>query len=320
MHQDAHVRTTPGGTRRSLATGAIRLPPPTPGKQYDPTFPRTPRTGGSSRLTTAQSARLYTAPTPPGSSQPWMSLPGLSEQRSARMYTKNARGINGQLPPLSAPKKPEDAEKEEVEEGEVGQVGEEGEKVEGGEDGVMASPRDDQPDSPMMTAETLDTASATPASAIIRTPRSVHQRMDYERRCWPFNSDTEGMMRQDHREARKKAGALRTDGHTGHVNWGQSGLTSHALNFGLGLGAEPGRMAFAAPPPTAGMFTPSTPGSLRQSTPFLGRSGGILMVPTPNGIETRVIKDVMAPEPKGQEGSEMLVVHHHTMDPEAKLE
>ena len=317
MHQDAHVRSTPGGTRRSLATGAIRLPPPTPGKQYDPTFPRTPRTGGSSRLGTTQSARLYTAPTPPpGSSQPWMSLPGVSEPRSARMYAKAARGINGQLPPLSAPKKPKDAE---WEEGAEGEECEEREIMEGDEDAMMASPRDDQPDSPMMTAETLDTVSATPASAIIRTPRSVHQRMDYERRCWPFNSDTEGMMRQDHREARKKAGALRTDGHTGHVNWGQPGLSSHALNFGLGLGPEPGRMNFAAPPPSAGMFTPSTPAYAAPSTPFLGRSGGLLMVPTPNGIETRVIKDVMAPE-QVQEGSEMLVVHHHNMNPEAKLE
>ena len=44
------------------------------------------------------------------------------------------------------------------------------------------------------------------------------------------------------------------------------------------------------------------------------------MVPTPTGVEKRVIKDSVAPDPAPQEGSEVLVVHHHYMDPEAKLD
>jgi hypothetical protein len=319
VHKDSHVRVTPGGTRRALATGEIRLPPPTPGKTYDPTFPRTPRSPGtarSARLSTTQSARLSTAEplTPPGSSQPWMSLPGLSEPRSARMFAKIPRGVNGQLPPLPTPsdKKDENGEVEGAEGGDGAEdvVVEGAEGAEGG-DAVLDSPRDDQPDSPMMTAQTVTTVTATPSSAILRTPRSVHKRMDYERRCWPFNSDMDAMQHEDRREARKKAAALRqvTDG---HVNWDQPGMTSHALNFGLGLGSDTGRVSLAAAPPSTPLMRP--PGS------SMGRSGGILLVPTPRGVETRVIKDSIAPDLPVQEVSEMLVVHHHHMDPEANLE
>lgn len=326
VHKDAHVRTTPGGTRRALATGEIRLPPPTPGKVYDPTFPPTPRsprtpgTARSGRLYTSQSARLSTSEplTPPRSSQPWMSLPGLTEPRTARMFAKVPRGVNGQLPPLPTPAK------------NGGQNNEEGEGAGGSAEGkseheeqaeqkneddgaVVDSPRDDQPDSPMKTSHTSFTAqtltTGTPTSAIARTPRSVSKRMDYERRCWPFNSDMDAMEREDRREARKKAAALRQAAN-GVVSWDQPGMTSHALSFGLGLAAQTGHVSLTAAPPATPALRP--PGS------SVGRQGGILMVPTPSGVEKRVIKDSVAADPAPQEGSEMLVVHHHYMEHEEK--
>lgn len=322
VHKDKHVRVTPGGTRRALATGEIRLPPPTPGKVYDPTFPPTPRsprtpgTARSGRLATAQSARLSTSDplTPPSSSQPWMSLPGLSEPRSARMFAKVPRGVNGQLPPLQTPAKEEDRKGEDVGTEAADDDTVETEKDPAGDGAVLDSPRDDQPDSPMKTGQTLTAqtlTTGTPTSAIICTPRSVSKRMDYERRCWPFNSDTGAMEIEDRREARKKAAALRQAANGG-LNWDQPGMTSHALSFGLGLGSDTGRASVPVAPPATPLMRP--PGS------SVGRSGGILMVPTPAGVEKRVIKDSVAPAPEAQDGSEMLVVHHHYMDPEAKPE
>lgn len=179
-----------------------------------------------------------------------------------------------------------------------------------GDSTVVDSPRDDQPDSPMKTPHTVQTlTTGTPTSAIVRTPRSVSKRMDYERRCWPFNSDMDAMDREDRREARKKAAALRQAAN-GVVSWDQPGMTSHALSFGLGLAAQTGCVNLTAAPPTTPALRP--PGS------SIGRQGGILMVPTPSGVEKRVIKDSVAPDPAPQEGSEMLVVHHHYMEPEMK--
>lgn len=319
VHKDAHVRTTPGGTRRALATGEIRLPPPTPGKVYDPTYPPTPRsprtpgTARSGRLYTSQSARLSSSEplTPPGSSQPWMSLPGLSEPRSARIFAKIPRGVNGQLPPLPTPVKESDQDEEGEAAGGSNEV--QAEQKGEGDDASVDSPRDDQPDSPINTSQTSFTAqtltTGTPTSAIIRTPRSISKRMEYERRCWPFNSDMDAMEREDRREARKKAAALRQAA-VGVVSWEQPGMTSHALNFGLGLAAPTGRVSLTAAPPATPALRP--PGS------SVGRHGGILMVPTPSGVERRLIKDSVAPDPAPQEGSEMLVVHHHYMEPEAK--
>ena len=148
------------------------------------------------------------------------------------------------------------------------------------------SAQGDEPDSPATATATATaaTATATPQSALRRTPRDGKLRAEYERRCWPFCKDTNAMEREAARERRKISAAQREASPFGAG-------TSYGLNFGLGLSSQqPGQLAMPASRPS---------------------TGALLMVPTPSGVERRVIRDLKEPQP--QEGAEVLVVHHHYM-------
>eukprot|EP01043_Picozoa_sp_COSAG02_P026046 COSAG02_NODE_1488_length_12368_cov_23.731926_3_plen_1446_part_00 len=69
---------------------------------------------------------------------------------------------------------------------------------------------------------------------------------------------------------------------------------SPALNYGLGLVAPTGRVSLTAAPSVTPVLRP--PGS------SVGRHGGIPMVPTPSGVEKRLVKELeLEPEPEPEQ-------------------
>ena len=248
------------GTARSARVGTGQSAPTQPGTANSASQPATaPEQEEKEEKAEAQqeeAAQPEQDPTPPPSSQPWMTLPELSASGSARLYAKVVRGVNGQLPPLPTPNEPDSPR----------------------------SAQGDEPDSPATATATAATATATPQSALRRTPRDGKLRAEYERRCWPFCKDTNAMEREAARERRKISAAQREASPFGAG-------TSYGLNFGLGLSSQqPGQLAMPASRPS---------------------TGALLMVPTPSGVERRVIRDLKEPQP--QEGAGGLVVHHHYM-------